>query len=113
MNRNSGVRGPSTWQDISNLRWGDMDDSEPSPYQQHGTVHIANCSNRGGGVLPRQQDSCTENRKDRRPVKVTLWRFSNTCLLLGLGTTKAVLAFQENPSADAFDVALGLVWAVM
>lgn len=46
-------------------------------------------------------------------VKITLWRFANACLLLGLGTTKAVLAFQDNPGADTVDMALGLIWAFM
>jgi hypothetical protein len=46
-------------------------------------------------------------------VKVTLWRFANACLLLGLATAKGVLAFRDNPGVDALDMALGLVWAFM
>jgi hypothetical protein len=46
-------------------------------------------------------------------VKLTLWRFANACLLLGLATAKGVLAFRDNPGVDALDMALGLVWAFM
>jgi hypothetical protein len=57
----------------------------------------------------------SSNYQPRQPVriKITLWRFANTCLLLGLGIAKAILAYQKNPSANAFDVALGLAWAFM
>ncbi|TEB21532.1 hypothetical protein FA13DRAFT_99269 [Coprinellus micaceus] len=37
----------------------------------------------------------------------------NSIVIMGFGTTKAVLAFRDNPSADAFDVALGLIWALI
>ena len=55
------------------------------------------------------------NSESRQPVKVriTLWRLTNAGLLLGLATAKAILAYQNNPSANAFDVALGLAWAFM
>jgi hypothetical protein len=55
------------------------------------------------------------NSESRQPgkVKITLWRFANVCLLLGLATAKAILAYQNKPSANAFDVALGLAWACM
>jgi hypothetical protein len=57
----------------------------------------------------------SSNYESRQPgkVKITLWRFANVCLLLGLATAKAILAYQNNPSVNAFDVALGLVWACM
>ncbi|KAF5313733.1 hypothetical protein D9611_010091 [Ephemerocybe angulata] len=48
-----------------------------------------------------------------REFKVTVWRTMNSVVLMGFGTTKAVLAFRGNPSADAFDVALGLIWALI
>jgi hypothetical protein len=57
----------------------------------------------------------SSNSQSRQPVKVriTLWRLANTCLLLGLATVKAILVYHNKPSANAFDVALGLVWAFM
>jgi hypothetical protein len=57
----------------------------------------------------------SSNPQSRQPVKIriTLWRLTNACLLLGLATVKAILAYQNKPSANAFDVALGLVWAFM
>ncbi|KAJ3549916.1 hypothetical protein NMY22_g696 [Coprinellus aureogranulatus] len=48
-----------------------------------------------------------------RTFKVTVWRAMNSIVILGFGVTKAVLAFRDNPSADAFDVALGLIWALI
>ena len=48
-----------------------------------------------------------------RVFKITVWRAMNSVVIMGFGTTKAVLAFRDNPSADAFDVALGLIWALM
>jgi hypothetical protein len=48
-----------------------------------------------------------------RVFKITVWRAMNSIVIMGFGTTKAVLAFRDNPSADAFDVALGLIWALM
>lgn len=46
-------------------------------------------------------------------IKITLWRFTNTALLVGLGTAKAALAFGGNSIANSFDMALGLLWALM
>lgn len=46
-------------------------------------------------------------------LQVTTWRFMNTALLVGLGTAKTVLAFGDNPTANSFDMALGLLWALM
>lgn len=46
-------------------------------------------------------------------VKITIWRFANACLILGLGIKKAILAFQNNPAVNAFDAALGLAWVFM
>ncbi|TEB28749.1 hypothetical protein FA13DRAFT_756719 [Coprinellus micaceus] len=48
-----------------------------------------------------------------RVFKITVWRAMNSIVIMGFGTTKAVLAFRDNPSADAFDVALGLIWALI
>lgn len=46
-------------------------------------------------------------------LKITLWRVVNSAVLLGLGTQKAILAFQGDPTANAYDMALGLIWALM
>lgn len=45
--------------------------------------------------------------------KLTVWRAINTIVLLSVGTTKAVMAFQGNPIANAFDMMLGVFWALM
>jgi hypothetical protein len=49
----------------------------------------------------------------KRGVKVTAWRTINSLVLLTFGATKAVMVSRGNPVADSFDMAVGLVWALM
>ncbi|KAG6918660.1 hypothetical protein DXG01_012781, partial [Tephrocybe rancida] len=54
------------------------------------------------------------SRSSQAPgLKLTLWRIINSCVLLGLGIPKAILAYKGNPAVNTVDMAAGLIWAFM
>ncbi|TEB21517.1 hypothetical protein FA13DRAFT_1741756 [Coprinellus micaceus] len=46
-------------------------------------------------------------------VKVTPWRTINTLVLVSFGIVKTIAAYDGNPSVNAWDMALGLIWATV
>jgi hypothetical protein len=85
----------------------------PSHQQRTNTFEIGAIESGQGSSEDGTATSSNSQPRQRVKVKITLWRLANTCLLLGLAMAKAILAYQNNPSANAFDVALGLAWAFM
>ena len=45
--------------------------------------------------------------------RVTLWRYINSCIMLGFGIMKTILVLQGDPVSNHFDIALGVIWALM
>lgn len=54
-----------------------------------------------------------DTNASKRWPKINLWRVVNSAVLPGLGTKKAILAFQGDPAVNGYDMALGLIWAFM
>jgi hypothetical protein len=44
--------------------------------------------------------------------KITAWRTINSYVLVSFGIAKAIAAYDGNPSITAWDMALGLIWAL-
>ena len=51
-----------------------------------------------GRVTQTEDETLDHPTSDSHKVKLTLWRFLNALVLLGLATAKGVLAFQDNPN---------------
>ncbi|TFK22904.1 hypothetical protein FA15DRAFT_671000 [Coprinopsis marcescibilis] len=50
---------------------------------------------------------------DRIKLKITLWRFLNTGVIATFGIWKTICAYSDNGEVNAWDMALGLLWAVI
>ncbi|TEB21538.1 hypothetical protein FA13DRAFT_1741773 [Coprinellus micaceus] len=45
--------------------------------------------------------------------KIAAWKTTNGYLLVSFGIAKTIAAYDGNPSVTAWDMALGLIWALM
>jgi hypothetical protein len=68
-------------------------------------------SGQGGSVEDVIAISSSPRSRQQVKAKLTLWRPTNACFLLGVATAKAILAYRNNSSVNSLDMALGLVWA--
>ena len=57
--------------------------------------------------------ACTVCAKEPETFKITAWRALNTLILAAFGVAKTIAAYNGNPSVDAWDMALGLFWAIV
>ncbi|KAF6753808.1 hypothetical protein DFP72DRAFT_1069014 [Ephemerocybe angulata] len=65
------------------------------------------------GQTPETNDAkpCSTCQCKQKEFKITVWRAVNSLVIIGFGTTKAILAYNGSPAANGADMALGMVWA--